>query len=182
SSIQDNCGNQATFPEASGLLSFTNEETGSQPSKGPSTLIGQVSYDQKQFTTTQEGKRTYGATELKQGPIPDLENRLNKNKSEQMEELYGLGGNIEIPSLLQITLGLKYHGNGTQRFGEYGYQDQNDCEDDLHSTSGMEKPQQTEPLEIGNRRQALLDWYYDSIFTDTEEHPPLLGSTNKKYI
>ncbi|KAI7965733.1 hypothetical protein MJO29_001481, partial [Puccinia striiformis f. sp. tritici] len=50
SSIQDNCGNQATFPEASGLLSFTNEETGSQPSKGPSTLIGQVSYDQKHTT------------------------------------------------------------------------------------------------------------------------------------
>ncbi|KAI7960953.1 hypothetical protein MJO28_001442 [Puccinia striiformis f. sp. tritici] len=30
---------------------------GSQPSKGPSTLIGEVSYDEKQFTTTQVRKR-----------------------------------------------------------------------------------------------------------------------------
>ncbi|KAI9616301.1 hypothetical protein KEM48_005215 [Puccinia striiformis f. sp. tritici PST-130] len=54
-----------------------------------------------------------------------------------------------------------------------------DSLDDLYSNSitNIEKLNQRELAEITHSRKALLDWYYNLIFTDTGDHPPLLGST-----
>ncbi|POW02803.1 hypothetical protein PSHT_11933 [Puccinia striiformis] len=141
----------------SGISRSTNERTGFNWPKDPIPLKDEVGFEENQFTTAGKRKRPYGSDE---GPIAGRDNRIDAQKAE-IAELYNMG------KLKQVE---------RVRFGGLSMDMITGSKNDLYSISNMENPTKKELLEIENPRKSLLDWYDDLIFTNTEDHPPLLGS------
>ncbi|POW01136.1 hypothetical protein PSHT_12706, partial [Puccinia striiformis] len=181
-----------------------NEGTGLQLPEVATPLEYGVGFEENRFTTAQERRRPYGLSkgpiaDFKR-QINDqkvqMEALYNIGRKQHVEkvEFGGLSfraqestspagkGNISLEGK-DVFFRVPYpRGAGTAatkwesmagRIKRIG-----DSLDDLYrnSITDIEKLNQRELAEITHSRKALLDWYYNLIFTDTEDHPPLLES------
>ncbi|KAI9611483.1 hypothetical protein H4Q26_008435 [Puccinia striiformis f. sp. tritici PST-130] len=167
----------------SGISRSANERTGFNWPKDPTPLKDEVGFEENRFTTTGERKRPYGSNE---GPIAGRENRIDAQKAE-IAELYNIGKLKQVERVrfggLSMDMITGSKSKTIWRSDDWIVWRENMSPSDYHfqielegQTDGRINPTKKELLEIENPRKSLLDWYDDLIFTNTEDHPPLLGS------
>ncbi|KAI9620608.1 hypothetical protein KEM48_008147 [Puccinia striiformis f. sp. tritici PST-130] len=190
----------------SGISRSTNERTGFNWPKDPIPLKDEVGFEENQFTTAGKRKRPYGSDEgpiagrdnridAQKAEIAELYN-MGKLKQVERVRFGGLSMDMitgsksktiwrsdDLDSLegKHVSFRLPFPnriGGANRRADSLSNRIRKirNKLDDLYSISNMENPTKKELLEIENPRKSLLDWYDDLIFTNTEDHPPLLGS------
>ncbi|POW16341.1 hypothetical protein PSTT_01467 [Puccinia striiformis] len=165
----------------SGISRSTNERTGFNWPKDPIPLKDEVGFEENQFTTTGERKRPYGSTRdqsqvrVRFGGLSMDMITGSKSKtiwrSDDLDSLEGKHVSFRLPFPNRIGGANRRADSLSNRIRKI-----RNKLDDLYSISNMENPTKKELLEIENPRKSLLDWYDDLIFTNTEDHQPLLGS------